>query len=433
MRVGAIAALATVILATTAAAKMPVDERIRQLEEALKAAQEEIKELREEVREQKEAKPAVPPEKPVEDAKAKKPSGLPVKASYGIGKGITVETEDNRFKVSLYNRFQGRYTYTNVPDGEDESTFRVRRMKTTFEGHAFDPTLSFKLQANWADPGPELEDALLNWRPRAYAGVQGGQYKVPFDRQQLTSSGAQQFVDRSIASDYFTLARDQGVMLTGSWFGEKNDLLEWNGGVFNGNGLNRQLNDGSGQLWDGRLLFMPLGKFDYYVESDVADTPEPRLGVGVAGAYNDEAQDTDDAARIFGSNRLGSFFEPDQGPFDIGQSTADVHFKWRGLSAVGDYFWAEVDPATGASRSGHGYNFQTGYFILPKRVEAAFRVSGVDVHDEFDQREIGGAIGYFFLAHNLKIQADVRDIRNDPVDAGSDHTLEFRAQVQAIF
>jgi hypothetical protein len=411
---------------------MPVDERIRQLEEALKAAQEEIKELRDEVREQKEAKPAAPAEKPVEEAKAKKPSGLPVKASYGIGKGITVETEDNRFKVNLYNRFQGRYTYTNVPDGDDESSFRVRRMKTTFEGHAFDPSLTFKFQTNWV-PDPELEDALLHWRPRPYAGIQGGQYKVPFDRQQLTSSGAQQFVDRSLASDYFTFARDQGVMLTGSWFGEKHDLLEWNGGVFNGNGINQTVNDDTGMLWDGRLLFMPLGKFDYYVESDVADTPEPRFGVGVAGAYNDEAEDTDDGARIFGSNRLGSFFEPDQGPFDVGQATADVHFKWRGLSAVGDFFWAEVDPSTGASRSGHGYNFQTGYFILPKRLEAAFRVSGVDVHDELDQRELGGALGYFFLAHNLKIQADVRDVRNDPVDSGPEHTLEFRAQVQAIF
>jgi phosphate-selective porin OprO/OprP len=363
---------------------------------------------------------------------------LAIRAGYRAGKGLTFATEDGRFQVAIYNRIQGRYSFADQDDPakDDASSFRVRRFKTVFEGHAFDPSLLYKFQVNWAG-SPELEDALLHWRPRPYFGLQGGQYKLPFNRQQITSSGALQFVDRAITDDFFTFQRDQGLMLTGSWLGAQHDRVEWHAGIFNGNGINRASNENSDHLAVGRVLYMPLGKFNYYSESDVEHTPDPRFGVGVAGAFNSQADSTaTEKARIFGSGRLGSFFGSDvAGRFDVAQTTADAHVKYRGLSLLGDYYWAEADPNAGASRRAWGYNAQAGYFLIPKRLEAAFRYAFVDrdAGEGRNLREVGGALGYFFFAHNLKIQADVRNVL-DEIPGGADRdTMEYRAQVQAIF
>jgi hypothetical protein len=433
-------------------AETPVEQRLRALEQQLREAQQEIKRLRNQVEQQRAIGQATQKQveegkfaqeeqaKKVETAKAeaKKKGELPIRSSYAFGKGFKVQTEDDRYELNVYNRLQLRYTFTDQEDDkkEDTSTFRVRRMRTIFEGHFYDPSLLYKVQVEWASK-PELKDAYLWWKPRPYAGLQVGQWKVPFNRQQITSSGALQLVDRSITDDFFTLERDVGASLTGNWFGEKHDLVEWNAGIFNGNGFNRTNNDNSDHLGVARLLFMPLGKFDYYVESDVNNTPDPRFGIGGAGAYNSQADSTaTEKARVFEGGRLGTFFGDDiKGRFDVAQATVDAHFKWRGLSVLGDYFWAEADPNAGLSKSAQGYNFQTGYFVLPKRLEAAFRYAWIDRDLDGDHglREIGGAIGYFFLAHNLKIQADVRRLSDEGPGRDDLDTMEYRAQVQAIF
>lgn len=443
---------ALLAIAVPGHAETPLEKRVRILEQQLREANEKIKRLEGQSAQQRaigqgtqtqieETRKAQEEQaKKIETAKKEelKPGQLPVHMSYTVGKGTTFETDDKRFELSIYNRFQGRYTFTDQedPKKDDTSSFRVRRMKTVFEGHAFYPSLNYKIQVNWAG-SPRLEDAYLWWKPRPYFGIEGGQYKVPFNRQQLTSSGAQQFVDRAITDDFFTFERDQGVTLTGNWLGPQHDLLEWNAGIFNGNGINRASNENSDHLGVARLLFMPLGKFDYYVESDVNDTPAPRFGIGGAGAWNSQADSTaTEKARVFDSGRLGSFFGKDiKGRFDVAQATVDAHFKWRGLSALGDYYWAEADPNVGLSKSAEGYNFQVGYFVLPKRLEAAFRYAFIDrdLDTRHGLREVGGALGYFFLAHNLKIQADVRDLHDETPGSPDRDTMEYRAQFQAIF
>ena len=47
--------------------------------------------------------------------------------------------------------------------------------------------------------------------------LKAGQFKAPFGRQELTSSGNQQFVDRSIASVLFAPARQLGLQIGGQF------------------------------------------------------------------------------------------------------------------------------------------------------------------------------------------------------------------------
>jgi phosphate-selective porin OprO/OprP len=420
-------------------AESDVERRVRALEEALREAQREIERLREEVRQ----RPPAPSEvaRPAEaPAKPPRAGQLAVRPSYVVGKGLTVESEDGRFAVSLANRLQARYTFLDEDPAagrDDTSSFRIRRMKTVLEGHVLSPTLLYKLQVNWAGR-PELEDALVHWRPRREVGVMAGQYKVPFNRQHLTSSGSLQFVDRAVTDDFFAFARDQGLTLTGAaGFGEKRDQIEWSAGVFNGNGINRAANENSDHLAVARLLLMPLGAFRHYVESDVDDSRAPRLGIGAAYAHNAQVDPTaSERARIFEGGRLGTFFgEGFAERADVQQATADVHFKFRGLSVLGDYFWAEARPAMVPSRSAEGFNVQAGYFLLPKRLEAAFRYARVDreTDERRGLREIGGALGWFFLAHNVKLQADVRSLHGETPARDDRDTMEYRTHVQVVF
>ena len=77
-----------------------------------------------------------------------------------------------------------------------------------------------------------------------------GQFKAPYGRQQLTSSGAQQFVDRAITDGRYNPGRETGLALWGTLGGNK---LEWRVMVSNGNGRSQAANDNDKFLWSGRV------------------------------------------------------------------------------------------------------------------------------------------------------------------------------------
>lgn len=132
---------------------------------------------------------------------------------YKLGKGFTFTSPDEKFQMSLGARLQSRYTFTDSDGGQNTSEFRVRRMKLFMNGYAYSKDLTYKLQVNFADSGKLLEDAWLNYRLVDEAQFLVGQEKVQFARQEITSSGSQQFVDRSNATDTFKMGRDTGLMV----------------------------------------------------------------------------------------------------------------------------------------------------------------------------------------------------------------------------
>lgn len=364
---------------------------------------------------------------------------IPVRATYKIGKGLTFQSRDGKFEASIKNRLQTRYTFTDQSDPakDDTSSFAVRRMKTLIRGHILYPSLRYQFQASFA-PKPALDDAFLQWRPRPYFGAQVGQYRVPFNRQNINSSGSLQLVDRAITDEFFAFGRDQGVTVIGSWFGPKSDQLQWDLGIFNGNGVNPASNENSDHLGVARILYMPLGAFKYYTESDLDDGRKPLLGLGAAGAFNSQADTSGkEKATILGDTRFGRFFGSGiKDLFDVAQATADAQFRYRGFSVLGDYFWAEADPNTLPSKRAVGYDFQAGYFIIPRRLEAAFRYAFVDRDRDAAHsglREVGGALGYFFLGQSLKLQMDVRELHDEAAAADSRDTMQYRTALQVVF
>ena len=70
--------------------------------------------------------------------------------------------------------------------------------------------------------------------------------------------------------------------------------------------------------------------------------------------------------------------------------------------------------------------------------ELAFRYAQIDPSDlarpTTTATEIGGAFSYYYNRHNLKVQADFRQIEDEAANSGrGTKTKEFRLQTQFIF
>jgi phosphate-selective porin OprO/OprP len=121
----------------------------------------------------------------------------------------------------------------------------------------------------------------------------------------------------------------------------------------------------------------------------------------------------------------------------------DYTFKYRGFASVGEYIWRTSKPQAGDELKVKGYLFQASYAWKAPGIagasfwEIAFRYVWADPSNlvaNNDVSEIGGAINYYYNRHNLKVQADFRQLKDDAANSGKGtKTQEFRLQTQFIF
>ncbi len=346
-----------------------------------------------------------------------KPPKLPFDIAWKDGK-TTISSKNASLVIS--NRVQVRFTQEMPEVGDDVGSFRIRRAKTKFEGWVYDKKLTYELQANWPSSSL-LEDAQLNYDFKGDKNVQlkFGQFKVPFGRQELTSSGSQEFVDRSAVSNTFARGRDIGVQLWGTPAGGK---VDWRIGLFNSNGINTSRNDNDKYQTNARLTFQPFGDVKYS-EGDFESSGQPLFAIAAQYESNERP--------------VGASGSTPAHSADTEIVGGDVVFKYKGLFVFAEYFDASVTRSAGLSDfDTDGYNLQVGYFVVPKKVELALRLAELDpnagvANDEREER--GVAFGYFFNKHAYKLQADYRQLENNIPAGGSVTNDEFRLQYQIIF
>jgi phosphate-selective porin OprO/OprP len=364
---------------------------------------------------------------------AAKPAEAPVNT------GATVTWKDNKTSLrtehaalDLMNRVQFRFSDV-FPDksvrlpgtaqgGDSLGTFRIRRAKSTIQGWVWKPEIVVELQMGWAaaDSGFEgstfsgLEDAALTWdiSKKGAFEVKVGQYKVPFGRQESTSSERLQFVDRDILSGEFTHSRDVGITLQGLVLGKK---LNYRAGIFNGNGRNKPINDNSKYQYDALVTYSPWGA-DVYSEGDFESKDHPLLSIGAEFEDNDQSYSTN--ANNLSWTTFGGV----------------AVFKYRGFSLFAEIFDRKRTPQDQSpSFHSNGWHTQVGYFLVRDKLELAFRYASWDPTDQVagnDQTETGGGVNYFILKHDLKVQADFRALKDD----GQGTTVhELRLQTQFAF
>lgn len=345
------------------------------------------------------------------DRPTPKPASPSFDVSWKDGK-TTIKNKSAELVIS--NRLQLRFTEQMPEVGDDKGSFRIRRGKTKFEGWVYTKDLTYELQLNWPDTANPLEDAVVNYdftKGKKEFQLKAGQYKVPFGRQELTSSGSQQFVDRSAVSNTFARGRDIGVQLWGTPLAGK---LDWRVGVFNGNGRTVSANDNDKFQYNARVGFQPFGDVKYS-ESDFESTDKPLFAI--AGNWES-------------NNRQGATTSNDIDREIVG---GDVVFKFKGFSLFGELFEATDDPETGLDKDLSGFNVQAGYFLVRNKFEIAARVAELDLNKDLDndeQEERGLALNYFWNKHAHKIQLDYRQLENKATGREDD---EIRLQYQVIF
>ena len=125
--------------------------------------------------------------------------------SYGKD-GFEFRTENDRFSLAIQNRIQARFAEPFDSDPRtledlerEESSFMIRRARTKLRGHAYVPWLKYYLQYDWSQP--VLRDLNLTIDKYKWAEVRVGRGTVTYNNERVTSSGAQQFVNRSIVND----------------------------------------------------------------------------------------------------------------------------------------------------------------------------------------------------------------------------------------
>ncbi len=335
---------------------------------------------------------------------------LPFEVSWKDGK-TSIKSESSELKIS--NRVQVRFTQEDPDGGDGKGSFRIRRAKTKFEGWVYTKDLSYELQINSASSSL-LEDANINYD---FTGgkdafqLKIGRFKVPFGRQELTSSGSQEFVDRSIVSNEFAKGRDNGVQIHG--VGAKGKF-HWAGGIFNGAGQTASTNDNDKYQFDARIQYDLLGVDKKPSEVDFDSKGSPILAIALQYESNDKfgATSGDDTDRSI-----------------VG---GDLMFKMAGFFAFVEYFDASVDRESGASFDQQGLHGQIGYLVNGK-FDIALRYATWDpsksVADN-DRTETGVALGYFWNKHNHKLQADYRQVKDDANDTKNN---ELRLQYQIVF
>lgn len=198
-----------------------IEELKKQLEEIQKQNQQQIQELQKKI-DALEAERAQE-QKNVEEVQTKQDEGWwnKIDVSYKKpGDGLRISTLDGNYSTRFRLRGQFQFSINDTTDEQTATDFRIRRLRLVWDGNAFRPWFLYYVQLS-ADNGSDLQllDTYFDTAfPTKYGQIlvpRVGQYKVPFNREELTSSADLQLVERSILNEQFQLGRDIGTALYG--------------------------------------------------------------------------------------------------------------------------------------------------------------------------------------------------------------------------
>jgi phosphate-selective porin OprO/OprP len=371
---------------------------------------------------------------------------------YKTGKGFTFTSPDEKFQLNLGGRLQFRYTYNDFDIKSDTSQWDAKRIRMIAQGYAYSKDMTYKLEfdprAYASDTRKGLIETAINYRLIDEAQIKVGQMKTPFTRQELTSDGALQFVDRSIVVDAFKPSYDIGAMLNGKI---ANGLAYYYAGLFGGAGQTstRSSND---NMFVARIAVNPLGDMAYS-EADLDGSTKPLLSIGANYFKNTlnksttgtvVALDNTISNYATSSGWLGKGFAKispaatTTDKIDVNSYGADLAFKWMGLSLQSEYLLGEAESQLTTTKNllrAQGIYAQAGYMVIPKTLEVAVRYSYLDpnrsVANDLITEQIG-AVSYYFNKHNLKIQGDVGNIHTQTSTTPT-NDMQYRVQAQIIF
>lgn len=320
------------------------------------------------------------------------------------GKNFFLASADESFLLELSGQIQFRYIAnfenSDADDADKEDGgFQVRRTKLNFAGHVTaGPKWEYEvvLALDREDGNAFFEDVVISTEIMDGLEVKFGKFKLPFLREELTSSKRQLAVDRSSVTEFFTLDRAEQVQLV------------YSQDMFN---IVVSINDGADSefttIGADEVEFAITARVDVKLMGEWGQmkdytswSGEPN-GLFLGGAVHYEAGDGRNAGMGQG-NGLANYFA----------WTIDGSFESNGMNINAAFMGGHIDPdAAGAmDRDMYGFLVQGGYNINDT-LEPFARFEWIDsdmggmIDDEAMLLTLGA--NYYFKKHNAKLTVDV--------------------------
>ena len=372
-----------------------------------------------------------------------------------FGKGLfNLIGQDSTWTMKVGLRFQTLATSKwDVNNGlsNPESSMLIRRSRLKFDGFAFSPKLKYKVElglsnrdqsgaSKYTSNAPRyILDAVLKWNFSGNFVLWFGQTKLPGNRERVISSANLQQVDRSLLNSRFTIDRDMGVQLRHHFNLTDTFLVKEIFSIAQGEGRNITTGNLGGHQYTTRVELFPFGDFKSkgdYKGSDLKFEPSPKLSLGVAYDFNNNASKT--------RSNQGSYMTNDTGFYSTNISTlfVDAMYKHQGFSLMAEYANRTADDAFAKNSDGsltgdevqvgNGLNIQTGY-LVSKTVELSGRYTNISLDKEItgkgSENQYTLGLSKYIAGHSLKVQTDL-----SYTDIGfKTNQLLYRVQVDIHF
>lgn len=375
--------------------------------------------------------------------------------------GLVFETKRGNFSVRYRTLIQFQFSAINQ-DNNTDTDFFFRRFRFKFDGHVLRPWLTYRLQLSRDDVrighggdghGVVFKDFYIDavYFEKIFPRI--GQFKVPFNREQLSSGSALLLVERSIVNTEFSLGRKLG----GALYGILGNHVAYGAAVFtspatddtaDASSVDTETFAGRLQLNFGGTLEYSNGGFptggDYALVPDFTKVPVFVFGTAVVylPSLSVKENEGDSGALI------ERFIELDISKGNVVSVTGDAAYKLPMFNVEAAYLgrWIEPEIGGGGTVYDQGLRIQTGLFLVPDTIEMAGRWAYIFYDTSPGVAEVGEALRdtsselttginyYISKNNNWKLQLSYSFL-NDTFTQGAPDTDQkgLRIQFQALF
>lgn len=309
----------------------------------------------------------------------------------GYKDGFFVATGDDAFRLRVRGLLQPRFTIAagDLDVATWELGFAIRRAQMEFNGHVFTKDLTYAIRVESQLGAVLFTDVFADYAVvPAVLQLRAGQWKRPFNREELTSDWKLAFVDRALTNAAFGAGRDIGAMAHSGI--DKSPPLEWGVGVFAGTSPRGAI--------DAPAVFTPtfVARLGYNRGDVKGYSSMDTTGGGVRFAVAASALE---AIELLDQSRGATKLE------------VDAIVKLMGFDASGAVFAALAQQGAGTFDQGYdafGAHVQAGWLLF-ERFHPGVRYAWVQTADAAvaDQHEI--TVGHSLLFFGVENVAWVVD------------------------
>lgn len=316
-----------------------------------------------------------------------------------------IASNDGTFRLNIGGNVQLRYIANHREDSgtdDDVDGFVVRRAEVSFSGYVGNPRIDYFLQlaANRDTDAVGMQDLILGYNFGDGWRLEGGRTKAPFMREEVMSSKQTQMVERSLVNTVFSPEYVEGVSIGYTADAWRASVMLHDGthsGSIGGTG-DDFTHDTADYAITARGEWKIAGTWKQITDYEAWSGEPTSVVLGAAIDY--EAGETGDGGASGAAD-------------DTWLWTADASIEHEGFSAFAAVVerHTNFDPAIDRDRDDLGFVIQSGYMVIPDKLEPFARFEWIDADadpgEEDQLRMITLGANWFFNRDKAKLTVDV--------------------------